>query len=272
MLDKETVQHVQETANIPSIIEAVKGATMECPHVAIPRDFDLKKVDVEQYMPNVQRFRNRFETKSIPNFIEYCKDFEQEGSLCFVDSDDMSAFTVVDMGTTEAPLHKEHTAKICLRKTAEYNAILGRNECKLGQKDLAEFIEEWEDNIVAIGADGEAIKTALAAKAIRDVTADTNISINSAVGDYDENSSIIQSSEMKSKGALPVYLEFTCSPYFGLDHRRFKIRIGKAGGEIAFFFRIQKLEANQEDMAEEFREKIEEGLKDTAVTTYVGFC
>ncbi|CAM0103599.1 protein YfdQ [Vibrio phage 340E47.2] len=271
-MEKQAIQHLQITSNIPAIMEGVQAATSEKPFVAVPHDFDIK--NIESLMPNAQRYRLGFKTKSIADFLKYNKKFDAEGATCFVDSSDMNALTIFDLGTIELPLHKQHKADLSLEKTAAFNAFLRYDGEKISQKAASDFLEDWEDHIVVVGQTGSEMNVKAAAAALRDLTIETARSLNSKVEDFGAQMSAMEQIEAKSKGELPSIIQFKCVPYFGLSERVLTMRVSilTGGDKPTLVLRALKLETVLEEVAEEFKGLIEDGLKDDQIETFIGRC
>ena len=70
---------------------------------------------------------------------------------------------------------------------------------------------------------------------------------------------------------MPVAFEFKCVPYEGLDERRFSLRNSLLkSGEPVFVLRIVQLEAQEEAIANEFRDLLIEKFTDKPVETFIG--
>ncbi len=81
----------------------------------------------------------------------------------------------------------------------------------------------------------------------------------------------MQSVEASSKDVMPVAFEFKCVPYEGLGERRFSLRNSLLkSGEPIFVLRIVQLEAQEEAIANEFRDLLIEKFTDKPVETFIG--
>ena len=181
--------------------------------------------------------------------------------------------------TTETPMwvtlanpgHADNVASITLKKTAPFRALLQVNGDRLGQKEIAEWLEDWADFLSAFDADGNVLSIAQAAGAVRRV----NIKQVSEAAHEDEDfggrKSLMQSVEASSKDVMPVAFEFKCVPYEGLGERRFSLRNSLLkSGEPVFVLRIVQLEAQEEAIANEFRDLLIEKFTDKPVETFIG--
>ena len=212
-------------------------------------------------------------TTSIPDFVRYAAGYanEAEPARCFIDADNMTARSVFNIGTLANPGHADNVASITLKKTAPFRALLQVNGDRLGQKEIAEWLEDWADFLSAFDADGNVLSIAQAAGAVRRV----NIKQVSEAAHEDEDfggrKSLMQSVEASSKDVMPVAFEFKCVPYEGLGERRFSLRNSLLkSGEPVFVLRIVQLEAQEEAIANEFRDLLIEKFTDKPVETFIG--
>lgn len=269
-MDKSAIQQIQQSAIQGQLVKHLESKETRVPLLVAPDNFEVK--DLEQYMEYRSSYRFTFQTKSIKDFIQYGEDFDRVGALCFVDSSNMGARTVFDLGTLEEPLHQQHKAFLSLDKTAAFLALLDVNGNRMSQKQASDFIEDWADDIVIFNTSGDAMSPTQAANSLRDLTIETARSINTKIGDYSETMSAMEKVEAKNKDSLPGEIKFTCTPYLHLKKQVFKIRVSliTSGDRPALVFRIIKLESIQEEIAEEFKSMLVEGFDGLKVNVYIG--
>jgi uncharacterized protein YfdQ (DUF2303 family) len=269
-LSKEAIVHLEKNAVLNAINLELKAIGTKDPMIALPSDFKLNSLEASMEFRTSYRFQ--FATKSIKDFGEYCKEFDKEGAKCFVNSDRMNANTRFDLGTEAAPLHQLHTASLQLDKTAAFKALLKINGNPLSQKDAANFVEDWADNMVVMSKLGETMTINQAAKQLREITIEQVSRLDSVVADFGESMSTFEKIEAKNQDVIPATIEFTCDPYHGLGNRAFTVRVSilTGGSKPEISLRIIKLEAQEEDMAEEFKEILVETFKDSDLKTFIG--
>lgn len=267
-MEKSAIEQLQETGKLPEIIEQVNG-TQE-PVVIVPNSMGVHSID--KYMKNPARYRLLFETNSVDAFLEYNAANKTDSATCFVEALDMSALTVFDLGSQEAPLHKAHKAKVSLLKTAAYKALLAIIDYGKDQKEASEFLEDWEDQIEVRDSQSGAMNPRLAAKALRLLTIETARAISSEINDFSTSQSAMERIEVKDSNAMPALILFKCKPYSSLHSRSFPVRASvlTSGNSPKIIFRIIKHEEILEDMAEEFKRSLEEKLEDSDIKTYLG--
>lgn len=267
-MDKSAIVQIQETANIPEIINQVTGALV--PVAVIPERYSL--ANLEQYQEQRSRFRGSFDTRCMPDFLDYVKEHDGEGVSCFINQEQMSAKTIFDLGTIDAPLHMEHTARLALKQTAAFKDMLRHEGELLKQKDLVAFIEDWNANIAAISTEGEDVPIKKAIDSIRSITVENVNTVESVQEEFSESSSAMEKIELKNRNVQVNILKFECVPYEGLSIRDFELRLSISANNngIGMKFRIVGKEAVEEEIATEFKDLIKADLEETQVQTFIG--
>ncbi|MPW31842.1 DUF2303 family protein [Agarivorans sp. B2Z047] len=271
-MDKSAVQQIQESANIPAIIEQVSNAGATVPSVVIPDSMSI--TSIENKMEFAARYRQSYNTPSITDYVSYSKKFDQDGAICFIDPDRMFAKTIFDLGTDVKPKHKEHTGKLTLKKSAAFAALLEKDGEKLQQKSAGEFLEDWSDCIRVFSKSGDPMNSALAVLSLQNLTIESAREVNSKVDDFGEQMSAMERIEAKNQDEIPAAIKFTCTPYQGLSERTFEMRVGILTGsdKPVVVFRILRLEAEMELISDEFKGILVEEFKDQTLETYIGTC
>lgn len=269
-MDKSAVQHIQESANIPAIIKQLQELGTDIPTLVTPNQMEV--ASMEKYMTNPSRYRMAYSTTSIDDFIGYCTEFEKEGATCFVDAESMTAKTIFDLGTIDLPEHKEHKATLSLKKTAAFKALLRSDGEKMSQKAAAEFLEDWKDCTSILNQNGEAMTMQQAARSLRDLTIESAREVNSQVNDFSESMSAMEKIEAKNQHSLPSAVIFNCVPYLALGDRAFTIRLSiiTGGDRPAIGFRIVRIDAIEEEIAIEFKDKLVDAFGHLGLQTYIG--
>lgn len=266
-MNKEAIKHIQDTANIPAMIEQVEQSFV--PLAVLPSEYNVK--DLEKYQENRSRFRGSFETRSIPDFIDYIKEHDKDGVRCFVNQEAMSAKTIFDLGTVEKPLHMEHTGNLSLKRTAAFTDLLHHEGNLLSQKELVAFIEDWHSVITPVSTDNEEIAIKRAIDSIRSITVESRSSMESVQEEFSSNMSAAEKIEMKNRDIQINVLRFKCQPYEGLKVRELELRLSISTDRgIGMKFRIVGKEAVEEEIATEFKDLIKSELQETKVQTFIG--
>lgn len=271
-IEKSAIQHLQKSANMLELEERLQSKDTKSTLMLVPEGFKIH--DLEDNMELRDFYRFAFSTKSIEDFVEYSKEFDKEGAKCFVNSDDMTAKVIFDIGTEDKPEHQRNKAELSLDKTSAYKKILSIHGEKMYQRDASDFIEDFGDFMRIATSDGEAMTTAQAANAINKITIEAARSMTSEIGDMNNSMSSMESEEVKGASKFPSQISFICEPYLGLDKREFNIKISVLTGHDrpVLSFRILQLEPQKESIAKEFKENLVDKFKDCKLKTFIGTC
>lgn len=268
-LDGNAIQEVQKLAIAGLSIGNIDAT--ECPTALIPQNAQVESL--ERFNTQRFRFRGALSTTSIDDFVRYSVGYAvtDTPARCFIDADNMSARSVFNIGTLDKPGHADNVAGITLKKTAPFRALLDVNGDRLNQKQIAEWLEDWSDFLTAFDASGETMTIAQAAQAVRRVTIQQSSQADHEEGDFSGKKSLMQSVEASSKEVMPVAFEFKCVPYEGLGERRFNMRNSLLkSSDPVFVLRIVQLEAQEEAIANEFRDLLIGKFDGEPVETFIG--
>lgn len=269
-MDNSAIKQIQQAQTTDAIQAAIGLLNTSEPMVAVPNDFAIKSL--EQHMPNRSRFRGSFETNTMGAFSDYTKEHKQGCASCFVNGDSMKAKVIFDIGDKDTAGHCDHTALIQAIKLCDYSALLRINGDTLNQKELAEWVEDWADNITMIDKAGGEIDTGLAVAAIRTLTITSKQESSHVEETLRSNRSVMEEIEADGGDSLPHAISFRCKPYECIDFRNFVIRVSvlKSHEKPRFSLRVIQLELHQEQMANEFSELVKTSLEGTDIKTYMG--
>lgn len=184
-MDKSAIQQIQESANAPQFLKQLELAGF--PVAALPQSFNLH--DLEEYMPNRNLFRGTMKTANIDEFVRYHAEYQTEGNQCFIDAEQMAAVTIFDLGTHNFPGHCKHQAKLVLRQTAAFKALINMDERKNNQKQLAEWVEDYSEFVQVFSTTGEVIDNSVASAAIRNMKFEAKAGRESNVDDFSHHQS-----------------------------------------------------------------------------------
>ena len=269
-MDKSAIEKIQGAGALAIAREQLDKPSLPGVYVA-PENMTTR--DLEKFMPTARHFKLGFNTRVISEFTRYAMEHASEDSGIFVNDENLSAVCSVDLGTKDKPLHQFHSARLQLKKTAVYSAILNITDTKLAQKTAAEFIEDWKHEVSAIlTSDDQSMTVGLASSSMRNLTIEQAREVNSKVDDFGYSASAQERLEAKNKDKLPSFIKLTVAPYHGLGVREITLRMGIIpSGEAPFItFRIVGNEALQEELAFEFKEILEADLKDCDAPIYIG--
>ncbi|HBP8874108.1 TPA: DUF2303 family protein [Escherichia coli] len=268
-LDSSAIQQVKDLVLSGYHLNDIHG--LACPTAILPENTSVKSL--ERFSLERFRFRGQMDTTSIDDFVRYSVGYAsgEEKARCFIDAENMAARSIFNIGTLDNPGHADNVSTIKLKKTAPFRAVLEINGHRLNQKQIAEWLEDWSDFLAAFDANGETMTIAQAAQAVRRVTIQQSSQADHEEGDFSGKKSLMQSVEASSKEVMPVAFEFKCVPYEGLGERRFSLRNSLLkSGEPCFVLRIVQLEAQEEAIANEFRDLLIGKFDGKPVETFIG--
>lgn len=267
-LDSSAITEIRDMV-LTSIIERQLAGT-DCDTIALPAGVSVKSL--EQFNLERYRFRGAMETSNIDEFVKYSSGYAGDGVRCFIDADEMRAETIFNIGTLLNPGHADNTASLSLKKTAPFRELLNIDGRKQSQKELAEWLEDYREFLLAFDADGVVLDIKKAVGAVRRITIEQTSSADHEDQDFSAKRSVMESVEAKSKDVMPAAFEFKCIPYEGLGERRFKLRYSiLTGGNVpVLVLRIVQLEAEEEKIAVEFLELLTNKFKGVEVETFIG--
>ncbi|EPI3538636.1 YfdQ family protein [Klebsiella quasipneumoniae] len=268
-LDSGTFQQVKDLVLSGYHLNDIPG--LACPTALLPQNTSIESL--ERFALERFRFRGAMDTTSIDDFVRYSVAYaqEEEKARCFIDADNMLARSIFNIGTLDKPGHADNVASIKLKKTAPFRALLAINGDHLNQKQIAEWLEDWSDYLLAFDAGGNTMTIAQAAQAVRRVTIQQATQADHEDSDFSGKKSLMQSIEASSKEVMPVAFEFKCVPYEGLGERRFSLRNSLLkSSDPVFVLRIVQLEAQEEAIANEFRDLLVGKFDGKPVDTFIG--
>lgn len=271
-MNEKAIQEIIKNANTKQVMDGVGAIDTQSNIIAIPDNFILK--DLENHMPNRDRFRAHMSTQHIEEFARYNEQYsDKEGSQCFINADSMSATSYFDLGTKEKALHCDHKATLELKRTALFTELLSFNGQQNSQRDAAEWIEDHAEFIISYDSEGNSIPVANVSAAIRNLTVNKDSGRTTTNEDFAATQSEFENVAIKTKEGLtmPATLKIMCTPYNGLGLRSFELRhsITFRNKDPIITFRIKLLEKQQEDMADEFKEILDKRLEEV-IPTYIG--
>ncbi|PLO67077.1 hypothetical protein CWN49_19520, partial [Klebsiella michiganensis] len=209
-LDSGTFQQVKDLVLSGYHLNDIHG--LACPTALLPQNTSIESL--ERFAFERFRFRGAMDTTSIDDFVRYSVAYaqEEEKARCFIDAGNMLARSIFNIGTLDNPGHADNVASIKLKKTAPFRALLAINGDHLNQKQIAEWLEDWSDYLLAFDAGGNTMTIAQAAQAVRRVTIQQATQADHEDSDFSGKKSLMQSIEASSKEVMPVAFEFKCVP------------------------------------------------------------
>jgi len=262
---EQAIKLLQQQKSIEKAAEVINSALNDVsenciPAVALPDDFSMH--NLEKYLAQPARFRGRFSTSSIAEFVKYANNNADEASHTFVSDNGSSANCILDLGNPDTPDNGEHRASLELKQTAPFKALIKINGSPIGQQEWAEWIEDMRDYITLPSDPSGGTVSDLVTK-VRNIKIDQKRESGSQVGDYDAARSELETIAAKSAhGELPASLVFKCAPYYELPEQAYKLRMSilPRSSEIKFKISVISLEECEEQTAKNFERELHEKL------------
>lgn len=262
-MDKQAIETIQSNALAAKVFEMTDGAA-----VAVPREHTLESL--EKFNNTRDRFRGTLKTSSMADWLDYVNtNGDKEYATVFVDKEGMEALAILDLGHDKTPLHCQHKAVLEVKSTPIFGAISRANERKFSQEETVEWIEDWAEHLTVIDQKDEAMPISEAVAAIRRIEVNSKSSADYESGESHAKLSRSEQIEAKSKGRQAHSLRITCVPYEGLEPVQISVRLIVLPAEKPTIrFRVLQVEAIKEAIAQDFKMKIKDSIKDMPV--YVG--
>jgi uncharacterized protein YfdQ (DUF2303 family) len=271
-LNKDAIVHLEQNQAAISLnkqLSELHENQLSTNVIAVPKDHGVELESLERYQPARDRFRGTMTTESIEDFATYANSKSE--NTTYINAQDMNAKAFFNLGNHDSAGHGDDVASIRLKPTAAFRALTRINDSKLGQKEAAEFIEDWQANVIEITGDlGENITVKVAANALRNVTVSATQTQEHGEHNFGRERSARESIQAETKNARPNFVHFRCVPYAGLPERTFIFRVGiLTSSEPKVVLRVINLETHEEEMAQEFKDILTEKLDESA-NVYVG--
>jgi len=256
MFTEEAIIALQEHASINAASTALAGSSETKDLVALPSDYKVH--DLEHHLPLRRRARGTMETSALQAFGAYTIAHQEPGAAVFIDPESMIAKAVLNLGTPDQPGQTDNRAQLKPKRTAAFTALLQHaNGAAMKQATVAEFLEDWADNIYCTNSEGD-IALPKAVAAIRKLTIETMRKLESSEQTLSASRSAFESVQATSVDPIPTGIIFNCNPYQDLAPRQFLLRLAIITGDQkpAITLRIIKAEEHTEEMAQELADLI----------------
>lgn len=238
--------------------------------IALPDNFKIH--DLEKYLPLRRRFRGAFATASLADFVTYVK--AHAGGEGFIDGDQLAAKVFFNLGTVEKAEHADWTATLQLKATAAYRALLAVNGQRKTQRDMIEWLEDWNRYLGALtGEANNAITIGAAIEAIRKINITSKKDTTHVQDERRASLSSMEEVEASAGPSLVKHITFVCEPYLGLPGRTFDLRMQvlTSHDDPLLILRVASLEEQQEEIAKDFKEALLSEVGDSATLTIGSF-
>jgi len=264
-MDKSAIEKIQEANTLQALVDDLDRLDTAVPITAVPDN--MRIWSLEECMPHAARLRGSFVTINIDAYIDYVTKHELTNSACFINSRKMRARTIFDLGTADKP-----TAILDLELTAPFKSVLLISSEPQAQIEVADFIEDWADNLEIKTSSGDAIAPTTAIDLFRKITIESARSLNSEVSNFGQSMTVSEKIEAKNAEPIPAKILFKCIPHLGLEERTIELSVSikTTAEKPKISFVIRKKEQLNEEITEEFAKLISDKLADTGVATHIG--
>jgi len=262
-LTAEAIQLITDTA----LLAAGKTLPTYSPTAILPEG--AKVIDLEKYQVGRTRFRGVLSTNSLVDFSAYVTERAIEGARGFIDQDEMACTLIFNLGTDVAPGHADDRAVLRLKPSAGYKAVQAVPGRAMSQKDLSDWIEDWNASLGATDDAGQAMSIVKAIAAVRTITIKASSESDHAVSETRTSRSAMDQIEATSKETLPASLVFSVVPYEGLSVRDITLRVSviTSGAQPMLKLRWVGEEVQREEIAQEFKSVLDAQIGTAALLT-----
>ena len=181
----------------------------------------------------------------------------------------MTCTLIFNLGTNVAPGHADDRAVLRLKPSAGYKAVQGIPGRALSQKDLSDWIEDWNASLSATDEAGQTMSIVKAIAAVRTITIKASSESDHAVSETRTSRSAMDQIEATSKETLPASLVFSVVPYEGLSIRHIILRVSviTSGAQPMLKLRWVGEEVQREEIAQEFKSVLDAQIGPAAQLT-----
>lgn len=259
MFDKDAIRELQIGAATYQAENALKAALDSKGIAALPDDFTVH--DLEKHLPTRRRARGTVVTEDLSSFAAYTHQHAEAGASVFISTEGMTAISVLNLGTPDAPGHADNTAQLVSKRTAAFTALQAISGSQVKQATAAEWLEDWATHITCFNADGQ-ISHGLAVQAVRNLTIEALRKLESTEEQLSSTTSAFESVKASSKNPLPTHIYFECEPYHGFAKRTFVLRLAVLTGDSKpmLTLRVIKMEEHVQEMAAELAQRVREAI------------
>jgi uncharacterized protein YfdQ (DUF2303 family) len=220
------------------------------------------------------RLRGKFTTRNLDSFATYSNLRAVEHPLgntqAFIDTLKMECSAIFNIGNAQHPGQCDDNASLTLDACVEFAAILKLNGNKLSQKQLAEWLDDWnyvlapfygeeiEGDDPGIELGGTSLRRAI--RAVRNIEIKEGTATVTKVGNMINSASALSSIEARSDHEMPSGFYATIIPYDGFRARAIRLDLSVGtDSPPRLQMRIARLEALSDSIAREFVDLIHAG-------------
>lgn len=225
------------------------------PTILVPDGFTV--VNLEPYGAGRVRFRGVMSTSSLMDFADYVLDQADTGTFAgFVDADAMSAQVFFNLGNASAPGHADSYAILQLQATAAYKALQRAAGRTFSQKELAEFLEDWHQQLKPQNEEGRDISVVEAIANVRSIVIKAKSERSHNEGNFNASRSAMDEIEANSQESRVAAIAFTLVPFEGLSEITALLRVSIHTGDDKPTLKLRWVgeEGQKEEIARDFKD------------------
>jgi uncharacterized protein YfdQ (DUF2303 family) len=233
-------------------------------------------ITVEHLMPSRARYRGTFVAGNLEALGQYVRKHTTHGGTevyVSTDNKNLTARAFLNLGSAKSPGHGDWQAVANLTPSKAFLDLCAMTVQRLSQKQLAEYVEDYAQSIVALDSAGDYIPLAAALASIRSMTIARASELSSTVGDMAHNLSAMEQVEARAKaGSVPATLRVTLEPYDGMLSRSIDLRLGVSTGDekVTFVARIVGSGPLRDAIIDEFRNNVRSTMSGMDVDVFDG--
>jgi len=262
-MDSSAIQTIRDMAIIHSANDT------DLPIIVIPDNHQV--VALEKYENHPFRFRGTFKTSLIKEFVSYInKNCEINTSAVFIDPEKEIAHGIIDFGTHEKPLWRDHVAQLKLKPSPEFKKLIALNNVHLSQEEFIDFCNDHYLNMKFFNENDEAIDFRPSISAIRKLSITETKNNDIEINNFSSSNSALDAIEIKAGGTKPPYsFKFICRPYDSLKPLTLTCQIRAIAKEktVDFKYRIALLDQTINNVGLEFKTLLENLLDGPKIYT-----
>lgn len=257
-------------------LTAYRELDSHIPAVVLPPGCTVESLEEYERWPSRQILR-----VNVCTIDDFCAYMAREAHIDGVDKENLSAVLispdgdgatgVIDFGTEERPMWKQHRIRLSMRKTPAFEALMDIARGPINQIELSDFIEDWDDLTLSHG--DVTLDRAKAVAAVRSVTVEQLRKADFEVGDFESRRSALDEVKASSgAGKLPSRMELFTPVYEGMNCLMVTARVSilTAHDKPTFRVRILGREDLMKRCKDDIKREVVHGLPENGLRIFVG--
>lgn len=261
----ETLAEVLPQAHIA--LDAAPGSDRVL-HVAVPRNHELKTIDLEPLLPAPRRAKLKLDMADADSFLAYLGRHHTAATVVWCNFNPQSfalGFEAVfdDFGAQAAPGWRGHRAIYKPEASAEWKAWTKADKQPQAQLDFAAFLERHEVDIAAVEGMPTSLQmmqmaTAFEANSEKRVKSVVKLQGGGTRLDFVDDNDADTEANMKLFERFAIGIPvFWAGPAYRIDSR---LKYRHASGKVAFWYELIRADRVHEAAARELIARVASGL------------